>query len=641
MEEKISESEGGGQQLHHLGSGLYGTYADLRKSNMVRNQEKLISLGFGSARLPEPKSVKRNVDILDTSERQHQGKRKSSRIAKHATNTVGEKEEAVRVLSCVFCEIKSPFDYKYSAAMDWMKTHLEDNAACLVAQKEHDNKSRKRKLRVEDERDRSIMGEDNFLCCKNELCKWKAKKTGSSLTDRQTLNGHYNGCQFKTLVPKERRHTCQDEERGYVDGDGGQCYDDEKEEENPISVFDLGDDRISIIKSSVDDMARTPQAILNILQPLLDMMGVPSGVPSVSIAHQEASPQLASSLLQPCSDSDMSLMEKSDKRIFLIQQKILALLASPTRMRKDKDVTIVLQVYKTGVDLGLSDSGGDKFLATLKAVHDRATSEATSELAIESDFESDLIGTGLHQNWKSLRQAVEGDLFTIWKLHCKQIPLPEGLFPVEDLDGKAINHLDTFHYHIWDQLAAACLQINVDEFFFKPNPVFSKASADSSEQHRIYGPYSSGKLFEDISQATTHKFGSGAVSVCVGFFWDEAMAGKRHTACPLSMTIMNAFGDSYRTIFLGMCPVKLAYTDHYLGKLLAKGKPHPPTQAGIKFALRYAKRQALLKYLYTVLLPLKVHDSTGFKLQIGQGKFFTSRLLTNMIFSLMWYLYFI
>ena len=662
-----SECEGGGGDFCDLGDGRKGTYEELRVSNIKRNHDKLVSLGLAT----EPsttKSSKRKAPVPETSEPPE--KRKSLRIIAlntSATNIVGEKEEAPTVLTCIFCSIKSPFDYKKAAALAWMNKHVENNAQCLVAQNGYqDSQRKKRKHRQQEEQDRSVLYVDDFLCCKNRLCKWKTAKTGRTLTDRQTLNGHYAGCEFKTLQMKRQhkgKHTGHGGGEDFVDN--GQECEDEEEGDNRISVLQLGDDSISISTSYVDDVDRSPQAILDILKPLIDVMEGPS----LSMAHQEASPQIASPLSQPCTDSAISLMEKSDKRIFIIQQNILALLANPTKMKKGKDVKIVLQVYKTGVDLGLSDSGGDKFLATLKAVHDRAAPIRAAPIRaapVEDDgvgtglhvhdiaapiraapiraapVEDDGgVGTGLHKNWKSLRQAVEGDLFTIWKLHCKQIPLPKGLFPVVDLDGKPIKHLDTFHYHIWDQLAAAFLQIDVDEFFFKPNPIFSKASKDNPEQHRIYGPYSSGKLFGDICEATTYKFGPGAVSVCVGLFWDEAMAGKRHTACPLSMTIMNAFGDSYRTIFLGMCPVELAYTDHYLGKLLAKDKPHPPTKAGVKFALRYAKRQALLKYLHTVLLPLKLHDSTGFKLQIGQGKYFISRLLAN-IFSLMtWFIYFI
>ena len=460
-------------------------------------------------------------------------------------------------------------------------------------------------------------------------CRWTSAPSGDKKRDAGTLNGHLGKCSnyCKSMKLSDDGGSAEhhdggdfDECRVELDGDEVEFDDDEVE---------FGDEEIvDQIQSYVEGAKPSLVTIQGVLKDIVE---------GRDLAEREVAPSSPPSQL-----SDLEVISGSNKVLFEHQTVIMKLLANPTtRMMKDKDFSLVLEVYRLGLELGISDAEGDKLLATYRTVHERTLKVSgykkpmaglqNAEKDKVSEYKKPMAGlqnakkdkvysptVGLHKNWKSLRTAVEQNLLTTCKLIHTKISLPLELFPDTDLQGKPITDLITSHYSILHRIAEEFLSIDPDEIFLKPCLAWTEESG-GKEPSRLYGNYSSGKLYARSHEYVTNQFGQSAVSVNVGLFFDEALAGKRATACPLSAFIMNAFGDSYRPVFLGMCPVSLRYPDQYLSRLLEKGRSKRPTKLGQKFAIRFAKRQALLKYLKTVLSPLQENEMVGFKLQVGQG----------------------
>ena len=327
------------------------------------------------------------------------------------------------------------------------------------------------------------------------------------------------------------------------------------------------------------------------------------------------------------------LMTMSDKRMFEHQQKTIILLKAPAQMNADKDLPLVLSVYNMGLSLGVSDRKGDILLQGLSMVHKRALQGLSSTFGVAGDpspkailedceeahVEDEAVDEpdngGLHLHWKSLRVSIEKGLMRLNPVQVMKIPLPPQLFPAKGLDKKDLLPVVTNHFNILDQIAAACLDINPNQFFFAPKPEFVK---DDPSQ-RLFSNFSTGKLYEREHLCTTKRHGPHAVSLMLAIFSDKAAAGKKREADPLLVWILNAFGESYVPIFLGFCPTRLPYSDAYMNALLDKSGDKKPTKDAKKFAIRFAKRQTKLQYLRAVLAPLKEYEETGFKLQIGTG----------------------
>jgi len=450
-------------------------------------------------------------------------------------------------------------------------------------------------------------------------CDWKDVATRIQKTNTGKINGHLGKC------PNYSRKSTR------LDGDGVSAHNEG--DSGFDSGFDFGeqveieDEEIAEVESYVE----VPQISLETVEEVLR-----NAIGRVNkLAEQEVAPPLPPSKL-----TATEVVSGSNKDLFDHQTVIMELLANPTRrMMKDKDLSLVLEVYRLGLELSLSDAEGDKLLASYCTVYERTLKvsgfisiaekdkvnpehfkdKVDPQIAKKGKFFCPTLG--LHTNWKSLRKAVEQNLLTTCKLIHTKIPLPVELFPTTDLKGKPITDLITSHYGILQRIAEEFLSINPKEIFIKPCPAWAEKIqvADGEDSSRLYGNYASAKLYARSHEYVTNQFGSSAVSVNVALFFDEALAGKSATACPVSAFIMNAFGDSYRPVFLGMCPVSLHYTDQYLSRLLEKGRSKRPTKLGKKFAIRFAKRQALLKYLKTVLSPLQENEKVGFKLQVGQG----------------------
>jgi len=332
------------------------------------------------------------------------------------------------------------------------------------------------------------------------------------------------------------------------------------------------------------------------------------------------------------STSKSDLMEMSDKRMFEHQQKTIALLQAPAKMNADKDLPLVLSVYNMGLSLGVSDRKGDILLRGLSMVHKRALKGVSSTFGVEGDPSSkasqgyqedhvddedddEIDNRGLHLHWKSLRLSIEKGLMRLNPVQIMKIPLPPKLFPTTSLDKEDLLPVITTHFNVLEKIAAACLDINPNQFFFRPKPEFVK---DDPTQ-RLFSNYSTGKLYEREHLCTTQAHGPHAVSLMVAAFSDKAAAGKKREADPLLLWILNAYGESYVPIFVGFCPTRLPYTDAYINALLDKIGEKKPTKEAKRFVSRFAKRQTKLQYLRAVLGPLKDFENTGFKLQIGTG----------------------
>lgn len=332
----------------------------------------------------------------------------------------------------------------------------------------------------------------------------------------------------------------------------------------------------------------------------------------------------------PSTTTKEALMESADKRMYEHQLATIKLLKAPTKMRKGKDLELVLYVYNLGLSLGVSDRKGDMLLRALSVVHNRATRGPSSSLSLEElaflekeeeignesieGTEAQLL-LGLHENWDSLRLAIEKGLMMLNPVLVLKIPLNPKLFPALGLDKKPLGPVVTYHFNLLDRLADACLDINPTEFFFAPKAEFAK----DDDKRRIFSGYSTGIIYEKTHLWTTQEHGPHAVSLMLAIFSDEAAAGKKRKADPMIAYILNAVGKSYVPIFLGFCPTTLPESDHYYGTVLDRSGALKPTKKAKKFAIRFAKRQAKLQFLRAVLAPLKEYEGTGFKLQIGRG----------------------
>ena len=243
---------------------------------------------------------------------------------------------------------------------------------------------------------------------------------------------------------------------------------------------------------------------------------------------------------------------ETDLTIFKHQQIMQEVLQNPLKgTRGSKNVAATLDLFALGLSLDVSIAKGDELLHLFNKY---------SSLPEEGEERSQ----SMFKTWQGLKTAVGRRVKEACILRCLSVPLPEEFFGHKDLRGKDLKGTKCWHYSLLERLGQALLDVKPEHFCKKPRIETIRGSID-----RVYSDFSTGLLFERISILNTDVYGDGVCAVVLGFFYDEANAAANgsRSACPLVMFILNVIHESFKPIFLGMCPLDLPYTHAYLRKV--------------------------------------------------------------------------
>ncbi len=300
--------------------------------------------------------------------------------------------------------------------------------------------------------------------------------------------------------------------------------------------------------------------------------------------------------------------EGASSKILLHQREVQKKMLSPLPdMRCGKDPKSTIDLYSLGMTLNLSRRQGKELLEFLKE-H----------------------GNGpFYESWGGLQTAFDKQFKTICVLNRLEIELPSDFFGEQEPGGATLKKTVCEYFDILSRIGDAFLEIKPEDF----SRSFSVDVVKDSEE-RIYSTYPKARLFQRITIWTQSTHGEEAVPVAVAIYYDKAQATSSRSACPLIMFILNCTGESFKPIFLGYCPIRLPYSDEYLTKVLTRRGvgDRVPSKASCKYAIRFAKRQALQKFLVHVLKPL-IDCDTGFLVQLGASWMYPEGTDPEVIFA--------
>jgi len=296
-------------------------------------------------------------------------------------------------------------------------------------------------------------------------------------------------------------------------------------------------------------------------------------------------------------NEDSGLASKASLDVFLHQQGIEQILSNPfPDLKGGKNPEACVALLDLGLSMNVSVRNGDRLLAFLK------------------EYTAGVFFT----RWGGLKDAFNRQFKDICKLQQLEIPLPCEFFGTKDCEGNSLTPVSCFYYNILHRLGEACLEIDPEDF----TTHFTNFDKVKGTEERIFNTFPKAKLFQRFCCWTKKTHGAKAACIVLSIYFDAALATSSTSMCPLVMFILNCTGVSFRPIFIGYCPIDLAYSDERLTKILqkqAKGTAKP-AQRSCKYAIRFAKRQALQIFLTHVLSPILGTADRGIKLQIGSIK---------------------
>ena len=220
--------------------------------------------------------------------------------------------------------------------------------------------------------------------------------------------------------------------------------------------------------------------------------------------------------------------------------------------------------------------------------------------------------------WEGVKTAFNRQFKDICKLQELEIPLPVEFFGTIDCEGNSLKPVSCFYYNILHRLGEACLEIDPEDF----TTHFTTFDKVKGTEERIFNTFPKAKLFQRFCFWTKKTHGAKACCLVITIYFDATLATSSTSICPIIMFILNCTGVSFRPIFIGYCPIDLAYSDEYLTQVLhkqAKGSSKPAKRS-CKYAIRFAKRQTLQNFITHVLSPILGTSDKGIKLQIGSRK---------------------
>ena len=168
------------------------------------------------------------------------------------------------------------------------------------------------------------------------------------------------------------------------------------------------------------------------------------------------------------------------------------------------------------------------------------------------------------------------------------------------------------HYNIMDVIADYLLYTNAKEFF-----KHSRQLTLNDNLTRIIGDFASSECHRMVDELLKDKKGPNASGICIGITMDDTSINitRSRNECPVLLYIYNCSGLSFKMVLLGFAPTNLPESDEVIDNyFLIQG------QIGISKRKQYVnkiKRYAFLKFLSTILQPIKHYQDIGFKVQIG------------------------
>ena len=435
-----------------------------------------------------------------------------------------------------------------------------------------------------------------ILQCK--FCDWKdvsnASRNASSVIgahNRNCAGKHSHGSREHVISFDNHYDGLEGDES---DGEQGEIVVGQEDHENfRVLVVELPSGKSSKEKS--DHRRR-----MEVLEPLIISHrrevdratdGICSGEEHGEVSLSDEEPAVEGEEAEGPDASEMK--KRASCRVLNHQTHVESILSNPLPdMRGGKDSSSNIALHDLGMTLGLSRRQGNLVLQFLQE-HGKGS---------------------FYECWDGLRSAFDKQFKDTHVLHRLDISLPVEFFGEKDIGGAPLKKTSCEYYPILLRIGDAFLEINPEDF----TSTFSGPDLVRDTNERIYNTFPKAKLFQRFCTWTKRTHGSSAIPVIIAVYFDEAEATSSRSACPLIMFILNCSGESFRPIFLGYCPLKLPYSDDYLRKLLhmrgVGGKF--PSKKSCEYAIRYAKRQALQRFIVHVLQPV-LDCKEGLILQLG------------------------
>lgn len=472
-------------------------------------------------------------------------------------------------------------------------------------------------------------GHTLLTCSRN--CEWREVVDSSKLSSH-VVGAHRKLCGVykQTLIDKTRE---QDSAAG--GSDGIEYLDDD-----PVTGFQLIDLEdhdhflIQTVQPSVGKTAAEKRALVDRMQAfdtmlpsLINRLEAEMGQDAEAIPPPSSSDEsqlegvtpapevVQGDLFDSGSDTDAPEVDKVQKRqlasahVLYHQRDVENKLMDPLPdMRGGKDPAAITALYDLGMTLSLSHREGDLLLDYL-GKHGSGT---------------------FYKTWEGIQAAFDRQFKHISVLNRLEIELPVEFFGHNDKGGTPLKKTVCEYYDVLLRIGDAFLEINPNDF----SKSFSLPDLVKGSAERIYSTFPKAKLFQRFVVWTKSTHGEEAVPIVIAIYFDEAEATSSRSACPLIMFILNCTGESFKPIFLGYCPVSLPYSDEFLTKILNNRgvQGQTPSKASCKYAIRFAKRQALQRFLVHVLKPI-VECDKGILLQLGARRMYPSGTYPEVIFA--------
>ena len=249
----------------------------------------------------------------------------------------------------------------------------------------------------------------------------------------------------------------------------------------------------------------------------------------------------------------------------------------------------------------------------------------------------DTFGTGQKiplMQWRSINDSCERGLFDskkkrgIHTLVSVSIPFDERLFGKEELTGplKGQNRPQLkktvgVALNVLQRISNFTLKLKdpSTDIFLKPMAGHSDLQFDGP----LFSSFATGNLFRRCNEVVEAKHGPNAVAIILALYCDGTTIdeGRRKSAKPVSVAILNCDTNAMDWVFIGYCPEKLAYSKKIEQKILqlrAKRWGGIPKYM-ITDILQLAIRQVNRTFFHELMKPLIPHLQSGVMLQYGDN----------------------
>ena len=258
---------------------------------------------------------------------------------------------------------------------------------------------------------------------------------------------------------------------------------------------------------------------------------------------------------------------------------------------------------------------------------------ATNNHLSEAKFSELLVMTGnilrrgesiseLPYTGKSVRTACEKNMKTLYPTSSLIIDLPIKIFGDKNLLNKTLRHVEAEYYPLETVLGRELLNVNIENFAFKPEVVID---ADSNE--RLFGHFSSGTYYEELDGAARasikarwpNMLDDDILILAISIFSDSTQVNKLNSkSCnALLFQIENICGLDKIPSLIGFLPECLGDSKLTLMAILCRrGFNSVALRTRI---IKYFIRANKLAFVAKALEQILIWQDSGVKVMVGGG----------------------